>query len=370
MQRSVLAAVFISALICVTALPGPTARAQTPALDTLVPQTTKALFCVPNATKLKAQFQKTQFNAMLKDPVLAPFRNDLKKQLEGKFDNNAGQLGLTIQDFRAVASGEVCSAAIQPSNDKTHGVMVLADVTGNVPAATALVKKAVAAMVAKGGVAKTYTIGGEPFSGVNVKAFANVGNGFVFLAVVNNILIGSDHYGETSRLMERISGKAGADNDSLSNDANYQLCMARIGKFHNGETPQMRWFVDPFGYMEVNRASKLVRRGRGPDMLMVAQKVGFGAITAFAGQVHFATADHEMLFHNFLYVKDGVANLEQAAAMLKMPPLVDIKPQDWVPNSSDSYTTLGVDAKTAFEAAKPLVNELAGAPVLKTCLPR
>ncbi len=373
MQRSLLAITYI---FCTALLTGAgQVHAQAPAFDTLAPQATKAVFHVPNAVQLKNNFQKTQLNAMLKDPVLQPFRDDLRKQVEGKFGGAAGQLGLTLKDFRQVASGEISSIAIQPlaggvdgkPNPTAHCAMVLADVTGNVPAAQALVQKAVASMVAKGGEAKVYTIEDEKFSGVNVKSFAKVGNGFVFLAVVKNILIACDHYGETLRLMKRINGTADAADVTLAADADYQTCMQRIGKINNA-APDMRWFVEPFGYMEVNRASKLVRRGRGPDMLLVARKTGFEGITAIAGQASFATQNHEMLFHNYIYIKDGVANLKKSAAMLKTPPIANLDPEDWAANNLDSYTTASINADNAFESAKPLVNELAGAPVFEDVL--
>ena len=50
--------------------------------DQMLPATTKAYVSIPDADELERQFKVTQIGQLIADPVMQPFVEDLKEQLE------------------------------------------------------------------------------------------------------------------------------------------------------------------------------------------------------------------------------------------------------------------------------------------------
>jgi hypothetical protein len=137
--------------------------------------------------------------------------------------------------------------------------------------------------------------------------------------------------------------------------------------------PHIRWFVEPFGYVEVLREAAGGRRQRGTDMLKVFSEQGFTAIQGVGGFVFFATDEHEILHRTFVYAPpapgaSGAEKYRLAARMLDFPGSDGLMAQPWIPRHAASYFTFNVKLAQAFEYSKTLVNALAGDEVFEDVL--
>ena len=83
-----------------------------------------------NVPKLTENWEKTQLYQLCEDPVMKPFTEDLRSQLDEKWLSNHEKIGLSIDDLRHIASGELAGALVGTSAGRT-AMMVLVDVTGN-----------------------------------------------------------------------------------------------------------------------------------------------------------------------------------------------------------------------------------------------
>ena len=95
--------------------------AAVPAGDTLVPNSTKAFVSLVNVPTLVTHWEKTQLYQLLEDPVMKPFTEDLHRQLDEKWLSNHEKIGLSIEDLRSIASGELSGRLwVWPSRNGRH----------------------------------------------------------------------------------------------------------------------------------------------------------------------------------------------------------------------------------------------------------
>ena len=75
--------------------------------ETLLPNSTKGYFSVGNVPELAKNWQKTQLHQLLNDPVMQPFTQDLHRQLGEKWLKSHEKIGLSIDDLRGIATGDI-----------------------------------------------------------------------------------------------------------------------------------------------------------------------------------------------------------------------------------------------------------------------
>jgi hypothetical protein len=103
-----------------------------------------------------------------------------------------------------------------------------------------------------------------------------------------------------------------------------------------------RWYVDPFGYIQLAQALEDERRGdlqARNDFSKVLKDQGFGAFKAMGGNISVATGEHELLHRSFTYAPRGqkIENCDQIFKMFnfagKSKPL---EPANWVPKEASA----------------------------------
>ena len=70
---------------CVVLCQASLATAAVPPNDTIYPNSTKAFVSIGDAPKLAKNWETTQLYQLFEDPVMKPFSDDLKRQLEDKW---------------------------------------------------------------------------------------------------------------------------------------------------------------------------------------------------------------------------------------------------------------------------------------------
>ncbi len=75
------------------------------ASEDLLPATTKGFFAVTNLSDLSAHWNKTQLGQLMDDPVMRPFSEDLRRQMQGRWSGLRDKLGLTLDDLEGVPGG-------------------------------------------------------------------------------------------------------------------------------------------------------------------------------------------------------------------------------------------------------------------------
>src|SRR5687768_10001655 len=83
-----------------------TATAATPPLASLLPDSTKGFLSSPDVQLMQEKFDQTELGRWWDDPLMKPFRDDLRAQVNSSDDADKIQYGLTWDDVKDLARGE------------------------------------------------------------------------------------------------------------------------------------------------------------------------------------------------------------------------------------------------------------------------
>jgi hypothetical protein len=149
--------------------------------------------------------------------------------------------------------------------------------------------------------------------------------------------------------------------DSLKQQPAYARVLKRVSEETKKaadslpEKPEFRWFLEPLGFAETNRAATGGKKKKGVDPLSVLRKNGFSDLKGIGGFVHFATGQQEALYRTFIYAplpqepKAGSKKLTSAAGMLDFPNSEKWEVQPWVPHGVSAYLTFNWKMAKAFD---------------------
>lgn len=329
------------------------------ATDQFLPSTTKGYLSIPDVDQFVARSSGTQLGQMTDDPTLKEFAEDLSRQMKLKLGHTQARIGLTLDDLQGINSGEAAIASIEPGPGK-HAMVLLADVAGNEKEAAILLYKMSKNVVGKGGKKALLRIEKRSVTQLDIPARGPKLKGrSVYHLLAGNWLIASDSPTEIASVLQRID--SGGDAKSLANLPAYAKTMHKAKATIKGDDWQLRFFVEPFGYMNIVKAlsEKRDRKGKA-DLTKVLHNQGFTAVKGVGGYVTLDDGDHDFIHRTFVYVPQGGQALTKAARMLDFPNTETLAPQDWVPQKLSNYASFNWKLQKAFEHSKSLVNELAG----------
>ena len=195
------------------------------------------------------------------------------------------KLGFSIDDLRGIPAGEVAVALIQPGPDRA-AVILLADVTGNQEKAEEMLKQVGENLIRQGAAKKAEKAGDTTLEVFDLpkhdpKDDAEPKRQAVYV-VKGDLLIVADSVAVVRSVLDRLDGKSGA---RLADLAAFQAVMERCKKDAGDAVPQIRWFLDPFGYIDTARTYVPERdRPRGKRMLDTLRNQGFEAIQGIGGR--------------------------------------------------------------------------------------
>jgi hypothetical protein len=343
-----------------------------PASETLLPATTKGFISTNDVDEVRTKFRATQLGELVNDPVMKPFIEDLKTQIGAKLEKAGKRMGLKWADMEGVYGGEVALALVQPdAKDKTsHATVLIVDITGKAEKAAALLAKVDGNQKANRAVRSALKAGGvemvvytQPLAaGAKIPERA-------FYFIKDDMLVATDHQQVATEIAGRFAGGAP---DSLATHGGFQAAMKRNADAAAGAKQQIRWFAEPFGYVEVSRAMQGGRRKRGNDILRILKDQGFTAIQGMGGYVFFNTGAEEVLHRTYIHApavdprNAGVRAKDKynlAMRMLDFPNAAqpgDLDPQKWALPDVASYLTFNWKLKEAFDFSETLVDAIAG----------
>ncbi|MGY8750115.1 MAG: hypothetical protein ACKVHR_18905 [Pirellulales bacterium] len=346
--------------------------------EEFLPASTKFWISVPDPVKLEEQFKSTQFGTLAKDPAIQPFIDSLADQIKDLMNKQNVSLGLKIDDMDAVQSGEICIAGVVPDvtgkqiTKGTHGLVVLVDVSKTEDKAKALQKKINAMLKEKGAEVTEKEINGVMTTKAVLKhqkpvRFSTTNH----QAVVNGWMLVSDNETIFRDVLARLNAPQQIQKaETLASLDSFKRIMeeTNLDEFNS----HFRWYVDPFGYIQLAQALEDERRGDlqpRNDFSKVLKDQGFGAFKAMGGNLSIATGEHEILHRSFTYAPRG-QKMDNSDQIFKMFNFAGnskpLEPANWVPKEasalvignwdfSDALGSVGglydgfLDEKGAFE---------------------
>ena len=225
-------------------------EAATPS-DLLLPATTKGYLSITDAKNLTKKWQEMQLGQLSEDPIMKPFVDDFKEQLRSKLGQTGAHLGIGLDDLEGIPNGEISIALIQPANDKKqHALVLKVDVTGQEAEARELLARVTANQVQKGAQKSSVTVQGLEITTLKFPKKDDVEERRAYYLLHEDQFLVVNHLETLKELIGRFDGKA---EDSLRSLKPFAVTMERT-QGDGATAAEIRWFVDPFGYVEVTRS--------------------------------------------------------------------------------------------------------------------
>ncbi len=365
-------ATILAALATLTAQEPPV-PAPRPASADLLPATTRAWFSIPDWSRLTDHFNATGFGQLAQDERMKPFAESLKGQIDAFLNERNFRLGITIDDIRNLRSGEICFAGVLPEAVDgagavargSHGIVLLVDIAGAEVKAAELLDKVRTGLLGREAVEETI----DPIQGVAVQKFRlklkNPGAVRHSLqAISDGWLLASDNeqiFREVIRRLKNpeLAGTLGC----LRDDESFKAVLA--GGAIEGVVPDLRWFVEPFGYIQLAQAIKdedvpVVQRYN--DTAGKLRRRGFDVFRAVGGAIGFSQLEHDLVHRTYLHAPVDPASSPERARCRELVNLqnkwgFDFLPEPFIPASANSYATVAWDMQAALENVEPIVDE-------------
>ncbi len=301
-------AVLVAGLCVVGLSIGPVAAA-VPAGDSLYPASTKAFFSVPDMPKLVGHWEKTQLYQLFEDPVMKPFTEDLRRQLDSKWLSNHDKIGLSIEDLQHVASGELSGAVFDSTAGRT-GMVVLVDVTDNEVKAREALEKAEKNLQKEKAKKSQHTAAGTTIIVYDLPPKEDRQEARrVAYFLSGGLLAGGDGVDVLVDVLARLSGQK---KDNLATLEAYRQVSRRLITGAGEVKPDIRWYIEPIGLAEF-RARGDEKRTKNVKML---RNQGFAAIRGVGGFINLAVGEYEILHRTAVYAPKPY---EKAMGMLAFP---------------------------------------------------
>ena len=346
----------------------PTANAsRPPSMDTLLPKTTVGFVTATNFVRLTEQWNETQVGKLMADPVMKPFKEDLRAQMQERWSSLVDRLGIHLDDLRGVPTGEASLALMEPQPG-TAATSLLLDVTDNLAKAKALLAKARGGLAGRGAQETVQKIRGIPVYVFDVplpqaqQAAARQGGVAAVTATARTIyfltenLFGAcDDLAVVQEILARLA--TGSQAGSLCGVKGYQMTMKRCAADAPGHVPNIRWFIYPLGYAEATRAATPPEKWRkGKTIIEIIKHQGYTAFQGIGGYVDVSADGYQILHRTAVFAPPPYV---ESMKMCVFPNSTEFTPQPWVGRGVATYFTVYVDIMNAFDNFGPLYDELA-----------
>ena len=259
---------------------------------------TRGFASIPNIEELATKWNQTQMGLLVKDEAMRPFIDDLKAQLKRKITGVKDKLGIELYDLRDIAGGEIGLGLVEQENDRAI-VSLAVDVTGHHKRLENLLEKVDKELTKRDATKDSAEVSGTEMIVYSIppQSERDIARTAVYFTH-KDMFCACDNRAEAEEMLRRFEGGS-----SLQDVKSYKTTMEQCRKESKGVAPQLRWFVDPFGYARSVRSFR--REGekqRGKDYVTILDSQGFDAIQGAGGYVSFAVGgSYEMLHRTSVY---------------------------------------------------------------------
>ncbi|MBN2579902.1 MAG: hypothetical protein JXB10_13015 [Pirellulales bacterium] len=363
-----------------------------------LPSTSQGFLAISQVEVLIEHYDRTELGKLTSDPVMEPFTQDLRRQFENRWSGVHQRLGLTLQDLRDLAGGEVSVALIKPDEDPLKEVnrdadspiedndcsamALLVDATGKTDVVRKKIEELKKFFKEEGATQQEITVektpvlqftlpipeaernaSASPFGGSAPPAGQNASDAGessgpkpkrTLYFLVGDLFGAADDVEVVRGILARIGGREG---DALADVPGYQKVVARCRADFDGD-PQIRWFMNPVGYASAMRAATpKEKRRKGKSLLEVLRNQGFTGVKGIGGFASFSAEGFDLIHRTAVYAPRPY---EKSMKMLDFFNREDFAPQPWVPRDIATYTTFYFDVLNAFDNFDSLFDELYG----------
>jgi len=340
-----------------------------------LPSTTRAWVSIGSLTDLEVALYETKMGQLAQDPDLAPVVESFSSQITDWLDYRNVKFALNMESLGKLNSGEICFAAILDrqegqSDAASHAIVVMVDIQGHEADYDRLMAEVKDDLTQRGAKSVELSILDQKVTRWEFEKPRGIAvRENVFFARVDNRLLACDDLTILGELISAILQPASAES-ALAKHAPFAKIRQRCLQGEAEWQPQIRWFFEPFGYVELtdilakrNRSSRLDPNAREPrEIAAILQRQGFNVTQGLGGDFMFAHQRTEMLHRFFVYAPGNTSGegprFEKAARMLDFSnPGESVTWESWLPEQAATAATIHWNFTQGLESIGLLVDE-------------
>ncbi|MDO4574547.1 MAG: hypothetical protein Q4D98_04975 [Planctomycetia bacterium] len=329
--------------------------------DLLLPETTCAYLSVRDFIHFRETWKKTLLGELMMTPQMQVVTEDLNRQVQAHFENVRSRLGVTLDDIRQIASGEISMGVLLTSPQK-YAVVTIIDVRNHQVETQKVLTRVSKRVVEDGGKQTKQMISDAEvyFLDIPDKDHANVIHKAIYV-LKDNLLIASDDREVIQGILKRFV--------SLKSEAGELLpCLADVDGYLNvlensitGEMlPDVVWYIDPIRYATVRRimaVDKDPMNVRGRSVAEMLTESGFDGIEAIGGVVTLESEGYDAVHRTFISIP---AEPKGSLKMLKFPESEAFEVPEWIGATAGTLHFVNLDFMNVFDNMGPMVNQFFG----------
>jgi hypothetical protein len=329
--------------------------------DQLMSPSTRGFVSIADLSTLEQHWRETQLGQLAQDKAMQPFVEDMRHQLQQKLSGLNDKLGVELADLQGVASGEVGLGVVEQP-DARAALVVTVDVSGRGSEVNELLAKIDRDLQSRNATKREESSGGAALTVYEIPPRAAGGESLQAVYTLHDdMLLASDSRTQVEEMLARLGSHGG---DCLADVKSYTASMSRCQAEAGDLVPEVRWYVDPFGYARSMRSLRKDEKIRGKDYLKILTEQGFDAIQGAGGFLNMSVGrQFELLHRTAVYapaIPSEPAKYRLGMRIMRFPNGEDLDPQAWIPGKLASYRTFHCDLQNAFEHFDTLFDAIAG----------
>lgn len=326
-----------------------------------MPAETQGFASVADVNLLVEHWHQTQLGQLVQDDAMRPFIDDMRKQFNENISGLKEKLGFTYGDLKDIAGGELAVGMVEVKNGRAALAMTI-DTTGRQRQLDNLLAKVDKELVKIKATKSTADHDGTMFVTFDIppQKDGDIARKTVYF-VKDNVLVATDNAQLANEMFQRFNQSTGG----LADVVGYQETMSRCQKEAGSLAPDLRWYVNPFGYARaIQTLEPADAKRKGKDYIKILREQGFDAIQALGGYVNLSVdGNYELLHRTAVYappIPGEPHKYELAMRMMKFPNQADMGANKWMPRELATYRTFSCDLNNAFQHVGSLFDAIAG----------
>ncbi len=340
----------------------------------LFPEKTLAYIRVDDVATLKADMQKSSLGKLGNDEQLKPILMEFYGSLVRTTEQMQEQIGLNLDELLSIPSGEMAIAVLpnergrarvdrQRGNSESNSddenteevrvefegpaVAILLDAGDEISSVQVLLQRVETAA------ADRMEHLEKPIGRLTLHRYQNTERAreqFAYF-IDGGVMVGCTDANYVEELANVWLGNASSDRKTLADNRKFTQIMSRcVGT--EGERPHVSFFADPLAMVR-----QFAPRNAGTTMVMaMLPALGIDGIEAVGGSWIVAPPDFDSISHFHLLL----ASPRRAILGLLRPKSGSTTPEDWVPDTVASYSTINWDLLSTLDAIERLYNQFRG----------
>ena len=303
-----------------------------PATQDLLPETTVAFVQIDDFRDLMTKMAESSIGQMTQDEAVSPLLEGLWGEAKTAYEDVKDQVGVSLEDFQELPSGEMTFAMIAPRQAEEPAFILIVELDGESEALDRVLDRGRQLITEEASQEITTE---ESDDGIEFESFRVEEQSIKFFRK-DGLIVGSNSETELDAFIDRWMEREVEGVRPLSKNRKFITIMNRCAGTKDLK-PEARFFADPMKIYQLNRPRSITN----PFVDLVLDAVGLGGFNGIGGSMILTEDDFESVVQAHVLLSPPRKGIFE---MIALKP-TDYKPEPWLPADTATYMTTSWDVE-------------------------